>query len=453
MQKKAQLPVNQVSGIAVDRIHVNQYSGGIVGPSVQMLGPLKDGGTLITGTPPGCWGPMITPAFQGGHEVTLPVAVEGAEVGDAVALIIKKMTVTSLATSSGVMRFVEGRYHGDPFVAKFCSQCGTEQPASYVQGIGEDAIHCKQCAAEVSAFQFSHGYVIVFDQDHQLSLTVDQSIANRLAGQAEQIATLPEHAAQHSILSLARADMPGVAAHMRPFLGNIGTTPARDLPDSHNCHDFGQYLIDAPHRYAMTEAELIAAKTDGHMDTNSVRAGSILICPVKIAGAGVYMGDMHAQQGNGEIAGHATDVSGETELEVRVIKDLTLDGPILLQRLDDLPPMARPFSTEQKQYIDALANHWGQSQVEESAPITFIGSGKNLNDAIENALQRAAKTTGLAYNEILNRCTITGSIDISRLPGTVRATFLCPMPILEQLGIADLVRQHYQLESTTRKEV
>lgn len=453
MQKKAQLPVNQVSGIAVDRIHVNQYSGGIVGPSVQMLGPLKDGGTLITGTPPGCWGPMITPAFQGGHEVTLPVAVEGAEVGDAVALIIKKMTVTSLATSSGVMRFVEGRYHGDPFVAKFCAQCGTEQPASYVQGIGEDAIHCKQCAAEVSAFQFSHGYVIVFDQDHQLSLTVDQSIANRLAGQAEQIAALPEHAAQHSILSLARADMPGVAAHMRPFLGNIGTTPARDLPDSHNCHDFGQYLIDAPHRYAMTEAELIAAKTDGHMDTNSVRAGSILICPVKIAGAGVYMGDMHAQQGNGEIAGHATDVSGETELEVRVIKGLTLDGPILLQRLDDLPPMARPFSAEQKQYIDALANHWGQSQVEESAPITFIGSGKNLNDATENALQRAAKTTGLAYNEILNRCTITGSIDISRLPGTVRATFLCPMPILEQLGIADLVRQHYQLESTTRKEV
>lgn len=453
MQKKAQLPVNQVSGIAVDRIHVNQYSGGIVGPSVQMLGPLKDGGTLLTGTPPGCWGPMITPAFQGGHEVTLPVAVEGAEVGDAVALIIKKMTVTSLATSSGVMRFVEGRYHGDPFVAKFCAQCGTEQPASYVQGIGEDAIHCKQCAAEVSAFQFSHGYVIVFDQDHQLSLTVDQSIANRLAGQAEQIAALPEHAAQHSILSLARADMPGVAAHMRPFLGNIGTTPARDLPDSHNCHDFGQYLIDAPHRYAMTEAELIAAKTDGHMDTNSVRAGSILICPVKIAGAGVYMGDMHAQQGNGEIAGHATDVSGETELEVRVIKGLTLEGPILLQRWDDLPPMARPFSVEQKQYIDALANHWGQSQVEESAPITFIGSGKNLNDATENALQRAAKTTGLAYNEILNRCTITGSIDISRLPGTVRATFLCPMPILEQLGIADLVRQHYQLESTTRKEV
>ncbi|WP_229496186.1 acetamidase/formamidase family protein [Massilia polaris] len=81
----------------------------------------------------------------------------------------------------------------------------------------------------------------------------------------------------------------------------------------------------------MTHDELHAAKTDGHMDTYSVRDGCILICPVKVPGAGVYMGDMHAQQGNGEIAGHATDVSGETELTVEVIKWLTQDGPVLLQ--------------------------------------------------------------------------------------------------------------------------
>jgi len=105
---------------AVDYLLVNEFSGGIVGPSQRMLGPLKNGGTLKTGTPPDCWGPMITLAFQGGHEVTLPVFIEGAEVGDAVALKIKKMKVTSIATSSGVMSFVE------------------------------DAIRCKNCDAEVS---------------------------------------------------------------------------------------------------------------------------------------------------------------------------------------------------------------------------------------------------------------------------------------------------------------
>ena len=430
---------------AVDYLVVNEYSGGIVGPSQRMLGPLQNGGTLKTGTPPGCWGPMITPAFQGGHEVTLPVFIEGAEVGDAVALKIKKMKVTSIATSSGVMSFVEGRYHGDPFVAKYCSACGTEQPASYVEGIGEDAIRCKNCDAEVSAFELSHGYVIVLDEQNKVSLTVNQEIANKLAGNANELSALPEHAAQHSILSLARADMPGVAAHMRPFLGNIGTTPSRDLPDSHNCHDFGQYLIDAPHKYGMTEEELLAAKTDGHMDTNSILPGCILICPVKVPGAGVYMGDMHAQQGNGEIAGHATDVSGETELQVEVIKGLTIDGPILLQAADDLPPMARPFTKDEKAKVKALGERWGQTEIEESGPITFMGTGKNLNDATENALNRAAKTTGLSVDEVMNRCTITGSIEISRLPGMVRATFLCPMPILEKLGIADLVREHYQL--------
>ena len=40
-------------------------------------------------------------------------------------------------------------------------------------------------------------------------------MANRLAGNASQMSALPEFAAQHSILSLARADIPGVAAHMR----------------------------------------------------------------------------------------------------------------------------------------------------------------------------------------------------------------------------------------------
>jgi acetamidase/formamidase len=439
------VPQPTLNATPVNRLRVDRYTNGIIGPSQPMLGPLADGGTLITGTPPGCWGPMITPAFEGGHEVTQPVAIAGAQIGDAVAITIKSMRVTSLATSSGVMSFVEGRYNGDPFVAKFCSKCGTEHPASHVEGIGEDAIRCNHCGAEVSAFRFSHGYVIVFDAQNQVSLTVNQDIANQLAGKASEMSALPEFAAQHSILSLARADIPGVAAHMRPFLGNIGTLPSRDIPDSHNCADFGQYLINAPHRFGMSREELHAAKTDGHMDTNSIREGCVLICPVKVPGAGVYMGDMHAQQGNGEIAGHATDCSGETEVVVQVVKNLTLEGPILLQNLDDLPPMARPMTAEQRLRVKALGERWGQVEIEENAPITFIGSGTNLNVATDNGLERAAAVTGLPLDEVRNRATINGSIEISRLPGTVRVTILCPMHILDRMGVGQLTREKYQL--------
>ncbi|WP_300440968.1 acetamidase/formamidase family protein [Zoogloea sp.] len=439
--------MSQTSTTAQQEVVVSTYTRGIVGPGNPMLGPLADGGTLRVGTPPGCWGPMITPKFQGGHEVSQPVAVEGAEIGDAVAITIRRMEVTSLATSSGVMSFVDGRYTGDPFVAKLCPSCGTVSPPSHIEGIGDDAVHCDVCGAEVNAFRFTNGYVIVLDKDNQVSLTVDKAVAERLALDASGNSGLPANSEQHSILSLARADIAGLAAHMQPFLGNIGTTPSRDLPDSHNAGDFGAFLVDAPHAYAMSQEELERHKTDGHMDTNSVRAGAILICPVKVPGAGVYMGDMHAQQGNGEVAGHATDVSGITEVQVNVIKGLTIDGPILLQRPDDLPPMARPMNREQRRAVKALAARFGQSFIEDNGPVTFIGSGRTLNDATHNGVDRAAKVTGLSAEEILNRATIAGSIEISRLPGVVRVTFQCPMTILDRIGIGHLVRAQYGLET------
>lgn len=428
---------------ARDEVGVYEYSGGIVGPGVEPAATVKDGGTIRTGTPPGCWGPMITPKFQGGHEVTRPVLVEGAEIGDAIAIRLKKVRVTSLATSSGVMEFVDGRYLGDPFVAKLCPECGTTSPSSHIEGIGDDAVHCDVCGAEVNAFRFSNGYVIVLDRENQVSLTVAKDVAEQLAQDAKVNSALPAHSGQHSILSLARADISGLAARMRPFLGNIGTVPSRDLPDSHNAGDFGTFLLDAPHGYSFTQEELDLHKTDGHMDTNSVREGAILICPVKVPGGGIYMGDMHAQQGNGEIAGHATDVSGEVELQVEVIKGLELDGPMLLQTADDLPFLARPMSDTEMRAVKALGEKYGQSFVEDNAPVTFIGSGATLNDATKNGLDRAARVTGLPYDEILNRATIAGSIEISRLPGVVRVTFQCPKDILKRMGILHLVEEQY----------
>ena len=63
---------------------------------------------------------MITPALRGGHEVTQPVYVEGAEVGDAIVVRIKSIHVTSIATSSGNDETVEGAFLGDSFRAGKC---------------------------------------------------------------------------------------------------------------------------------------------------------------------------------------------------------------------------------------------------------------------------------------------------------------------------------------------
>ncbi|GAI43756.1 unnamed protein product, partial [marine sediment metagenome] len=117
----------------LERIKVNTFTdAGIIGPSQTMLGPVEDGGIIEVCTAPGCWGPMITPKFKGGHEVTQPVAVAGAKVGDAIALKIKSIRVTSLATASGTDSPVDGRYTGDPFVARKCPKCGTESPPTRI---------------------------------------------------------------------------------------------------------------------------------------------------------------------------------------------------------------------------------------------------------------------------------------------------------------------------------
>ncbi|NWE37442.1 acetamidase, partial [Pseudomonas gingeri] len=67
-----------------------------------------------------------------------------------------------------------------------------------------------------------------------------------------------------------------------------------------------------------------------------------------------------------------------------------------------------------------------------------------LNVATENGLERAAAVTGLSIDEVRNRATINGSIEISRLPGTVRVTILCPMPMLDRMGVGQLAREKDQ---------
>jgi formamidase len=243
----------------------------------------------------------------------------------------------------------------------------------------------------------------------------------------------------------APTDLVGVVARMRPFLGQLGSTPAVPLPDSHNAGDFGTFLIGAPHEYALTEDQL-EYRTDGHMDVDAVRPGTILLVPVKVPGAGIYLGDMHALQGDGEIAGHTMDVSGTVTLQVEVVKGRQIDGPVLFPLIEDLPPLARPLTAEEKQRARALAQKWGLSEIEKSAPISVIGTGGTLNEATENGLNRASALLKISVAEVRNRATITGAIEIGRLPGVVQVTFLAPLINLEQAGLLPFAKEVYNLD-------
>lgn len=423
-------------------VYVSEFTNGILDPKSQMLGPLENGGYIIANTAPGCWGPMITPAIRGGHEVTKPVYIEGVKIGDSVVIKIHSIKVTSIVTSSGNEKAIEGRFLGDPFIAAKCPKCGTLYPETIIEGIGKDAVKCKECGESISPFEFRNGYTIAFDEEHKIGLTLNKQAALIVAQNAKYYMQTPDNSIQNPIVIFAQADIAGLSARLRPFLGQLGTMPAIAMPDSHNAGDFGQFLIDAPHEYGIKKEQL-ALRTDGHMDINRVRQGAVVIAPVKVDGAGVYVGDMHAMQGDGEIAGHTTDVSGIAVLQVEVLKNVALDGPIILPNVEDLPLLAKPFSCEEKEIAKKLASVWGIGKPEESLPVSFVGSGANLNEATDNALERASSVLNISIAEAKNRSTITGAIEIGRLPGTVTATFLAPVNLLKNAGLYDIVSRKY----------
>lgn len=424
---------------------VDGFTNSVLDPNEPMLGPLQNGGTIIANTAPGCWGPMITPRLRGGHEVTKPVYIEGAEIGDGVVIRIRDITVTSLATASGNDSISNLYCLGDPFVAARCPTCDKVWPETHIEGVGQDAVRCNQCGNPIKPFKMEHGYTVVFDDAQTVGITVNQSAAERIAKDANLYASLPDQSVQHSILNYAPADLVGAIVRMRPFLGQLGTTPSKAMPDSHNAGDFGSFLVGAPHSYALTAEELAEHKTDGHMDIDAVRPGAVLVCPVKVKGAGVYMGDMHASQGDGEIAGHTMDVAGSVTLQVEVLKNYNNDGPVLFPLLEDLPPMAKPFNEEEKKRAAKLAQDWGIDAVEEVAPISVIGTASNMNAAIVNGLERAAKLLGMSVPEVKNRATINGAIEIGRDPGVIQVTFLAPLSSLDKAGLGDIVRKQYNL--------
>ena len=431
------------AGQAHPTVFVDTFTNGLLGPDVEMLGPVEDGGHVVVNTTPGCWGPMITPALRGGHEVARPVAVAGAEPGDAIAIRIKDIEVTSIATASGNDVSPEGSFNGDPYCAAVCPSCGIEHPETRLEGIGQEAVRCTSCGADATPFKFTNGYTIAFDHGHTMGVTVGRESAERIAHEASRYAALPENSVQNPILAFAPHDLVGLAARLRPFMGQLGTTPSKTIPDSHNAGDFGSFLVGAPHAYSLTPEELAEHRTDGHMDIDAVRAGAILICPVKLAGGGVYMGDMHALQGDGEIAGHTCDVSGTVTLQVELLKGLGIDGPLLLPLEEDLPYLARPLSGSERARAEELAREWGLDGLEKSAPISVIGTGPDLNSATDNGLERAASLLDIEVPEVKNRATITGAIEIGRHPGVVQVTFRAPVDRLEARGLLPYVRDMY----------
>jgi len=104
--------------------------------------------------------------------------------------------------------------------------------------------------------------------------------------------------------------------------------------------------------------------------------------------------------------------------------------------------VAKPLTADERSQAAAIAAAWG-TEVEESAPISVIGTGPDLNSATDNGLARAAELLEMSVPEVKNRATITGAIEIGRHPGVVQVTFRAPLDRLEARGLLPFVRDQY----------
>jgi len=92
---------------------------------------------------------------------------------------------------------------------------------------------------------------------------------------------------------------------LRPFLGCIGVAP----PGGES-------------RSAVTPGEW-----GGNMDSPEASVGHVLYLPVNVPGALLYVGDGHAVQGDGEVAGTGLEIALRVRLQVDLIKKKAIRWP------------------------------------------------------------------------------------------------------------------------------
>jgi len=133
----------------------------------------------------------------------------------------------------------------------------------------------------------------------------------------------------------------GRALHfdLRPFLGLVGITP---LGESRSSTPPGTH--------------------GGNLDIRHLGLGSRLLLPIQIPDAGLYVGDPHFAQGNGEVALTAFEAPLRASLRVTV-----LSGP------------------EARQLAALMQAPWGET----ATHTILVGLGATLDDAMRDCVQRA----------------------------------------------------------------
>jgi amidase len=99
---------------------------------------------------------------------------------------------------------------------------------------------------------------------------------------------------------------PQITVPLKPMIGCLGTAPLESTSTG------------------------LAGKHGGNMDQTVVRSGTSVLLPVFVEGALLYVGDVHAAQGDGEISGVGLEVPAEVTIEIELIPGSAPEWPWLI---------------------------------------------------------------------------------------------------------------------------
>jgi amidase len=138
--------------------------------------------------------------------------------------------------------------------------------------------------------------------------TVDPgAIAARVDREPKRITWTIDKGRGVARLDQAEVQPGGIELPLRPMLGCIGVAPARKEAIS----------SAAPGAFG------------GNMDYAWMNAGVKLMLPVNEPGALLFLGDGHARQGEGEVAGTGLETSMDVEFTVQLVKNKAIGWPRL----------------------------------------------------------------------------------------------------------------------------
>ncbi|MDP9370093.1 MAG: acetamidase/formamidase family protein [Chloroflexota bacterium] len=156
-----------------------------------------------------------------------------------------------------------------------------------------------------------------------------------------------------------------------PFFGTIGTAPALEAISSASPGSHG-----------------------GNMDAPEVTVGHTLSLPVRVSGACFFVGDAHAAQGQGELAGPALEIEAYGTFTFDLVKGHSIDWPRIetperLMTVGSARPMEDAARIAYRELVAWLATDFGFEELDAYQLLTQVG-GLHVANMVNTAYSLVA---------------------------------------------------------------